>query len=290
MENSQIRWDKQHQFHAIEVIALWEGKVTSKHLKAVFNITSSATSAKLFRDYNEVAPSNLESSTSERGKVIGPNFHPCFSEGIVDEYLALLSRHPELNPNVHSSHASSGFVESIHVPKPAVSPTVIRSVVQAIQKKTNLDIWYFSQSKPEGSERIIVPHTLVYSGMRWHVRAWCALKERFTDFVLTRMRINGLDASPVQDKSTAEHDHLWNQYIDIVIGPNPQLPSELQHLICRDYGFSIDQPLTVATRMALIHYQLLAMNIYVDSEKFNPKAHPLVVLNKDKLRQYTFDS
>ena len=286
---SHLKWEKQQQFHAIEVIALWEGRVTRRHLKEIFNIRSSTTSAKLFQQYNEKAPGNLKLSTTERGNILTEKFEPHFSDGKVDEYLALLARHPDLNPNVQGSFVSSGFIETIRMPSPAVSPAVIRSVVQAIQSRVRLDIWYFSQSTPDGSERIIVPHTLVYSGMRWHVRAWCELKGRFTDFVLTRMRINGLDLSSPQEESAPERDDQWNNHIEIVIGPNPKLTAEQQGLVCKDFGFTIEQPLVLTARRALIHYQLLAMNIYLNHRHFTPKAHPLIVINRDEIAPYTFD-
>lgn len=41
---------------------------------------------------------------------------------------------------------------------------------------------------PEAEIRLIAPHTLVYSGMRWHVRAYCDKNHDYRDFVLSRFR------------------------------------------------------------------------------------------------------
>jgi len=46
--------------------------------------------------------------------------------------------------------------------------------------------------------RLIEPHTLVYTGMRWHARAYCEKNGQYRDFVLSRLhgQPDLLDASP----------------------------------------------------------------------------------------------
>ena len=41
---------------------------------------------------------------------------------------------------------------------------------------------------PNVEIRLIAPHTLVYTGMRWHVRAYCEKNGQYRDFVLSRLR------------------------------------------------------------------------------------------------------
>lgn len=36
--------------------------------------------------------------------------------------------------------------------------------------------------------RLIAPHTLVFTSMRWHVRAYCEKNGDYRDFVLSRFR------------------------------------------------------------------------------------------------------
>lgn len=45
-----------------------------------------------------------------------------------------------------------------------------------------------SFSTPDGETRLIAPHTLIYTGMRWHVRAYCERNRDYRDFVLSRFR------------------------------------------------------------------------------------------------------
>ena len=45
-----------------------------------------------------------------------------------------------------------------------------------------------SFTTPDAETRLIAPHTLIYTGMRWHVRAYCEKNRDYRDFVLSRFR------------------------------------------------------------------------------------------------------
>ncbi len=47
---------------------------------------------------------------------------------------------------------------------------------RAARSQLRVDVDYVSLSSAEQSGRNIVPHTLVYDGIRWHVRAYCEKK------------------------------------------------------------------------------------------------------------------
>lgn len=288
MEIQGITWQLRQQFRVIEIIAQWEGRVNGQHLQRVFNTSSSTTSAKLFRQYNEAAPGNLQLSPSRRGYVITTDFKPRFSAGLVDEYLALLNSHPMLNPQLCQTEGSAGNIEMIRMPNRAVTPDVLGAVIQAIQDRTRLEIIYHSKSRPEGVARLITPHALVYSGMRWHTRVWCEERQKFIDMVLTRMRLGAPDNGPALPQSAPELDDDWNVMMAIRITPNPKLSAAQQALVRMDYGLPPDQPLVITARRALVHYQLLAMNIHMDYERFKPESHPLVVINHQEVRPYIF--
>lgn len=39
----------------------------------------------------------------------------------------------------------------------------------------------------QSGERVIFPHALIHAGTRWHVRAWCTLRQGYRDFNLSRI-------------------------------------------------------------------------------------------------------
>src|SRR5699024_7861631 len=63
---------------------------------------------------------------------------------------------------------------------------VLAAVSRAIYATKPLTINYASISTGE-TTREIVPHSLVNTGLRWHVRAYCRTHKEFRDFVLTRI-------------------------------------------------------------------------------------------------------
>ncbi|MGZ7265383.1 helix-turn-helix transcriptional regulator, partial [Streptococcus pyogenes] len=68
-----------------------------------------------------------------------------------------------------------------------IAPEVLRPLVQAIRDKKRVDICYTSLKDGEFVERIISPHTLVCTPLRWHVRAYCEYARDYRDFVLSRI-------------------------------------------------------------------------------------------------------
>ena len=69
------------------------------------------------------------------------------------------------------------------------------------------------------TERLIEPHSLVNSGLRWHVRAYSADTYDFRDFVLSRF------ASAQSTGETAESDPVydddWVETVALQLAPIP---------------------------------------------------------------------
>ena len=70
-----------------------------------------------------------------------------------------------------------------------------------------LRIGYQSIARDEPQERFISPHAFGYDGVRWHVRAFCHLRDGFRDFVLGRILSPGAPAASEVDSS---QDHEWH--------------------------------------------------------------------------------
>ena len=65
------------------------------------------------------------------------------------------------------------------------------------------------------------PHTLVYTGFRWHVRAYCHQSKQFKDFLLSR-----IDRTPVVvaiESVDPAQDQQWHEEIVLTLIPNPKL-------------------------------------------------------------------
>ena len=67
-------------------------------------------------------------------------------------------------------------------------PDVIRPLVQAAREQKRVEGDYVSLNNPNRGDRIITPHTLVFTGVRWHVRVFFEKNMDYRDLVLSRYR------------------------------------------------------------------------------------------------------
>jgi predicted DNA-binding transcriptional regulator YafY len=157
--------------------------------------------------------------------------------------------------------------------------------MQAARQQKRLEVDYVSINAPDREGRIIVPHTLVYTGVRWHVRAWCEKNQGYRDFVLSRFR----DIPEILDDSEhgVEGDGEWNTMVSIRIVPDPRLNREQQQVVEVDYGMQ-GGVLEVTTRGKLVPYALKLLHIDPKQELEDPTAQQIVVENRQALEHWLF--
>lgn len=160
----------------------------------------------------------------------------------------------------------------LQVPSRPVDPIILRALVNAAREQKRVDIGYLSLNNPETDGRIIVPHTLVCTPMRWHGRVYCEKNGDYRDFVLSRFR----GEPEVIDHS--EHgitdDTAWNKDAELVIKPDPRLSKTHQQVIYHDYGMTKKSLSFPAKRhyynMCFRHFGLTLIN-----RKIGPKHNRL---------------
>ena len=174
-----------------------------------------------------------------------------------------------------------GHTEVLDVPSRHVDPAIVRGLVQAARNQLRVDVDYASLSSEVVSGRNIVPHTLIYDGIRWHVRAYCEKRGEYLDFVMSRFRgvPDLLDASP----HGREQDAEWNTQVEVVVIPNPCLTPGQQAIIAMDYAMQ-DGQLRFTQRLPLVYYALDRMQVSYDGQHHKtPDQFPLVLQNRNEL-------
>ncbi|MFK7864299.1 MAG: WYL domain-containing protein [Pseudohongiellaceae bacterium] len=134
---------------------------------------------KLVDHYNDKVLKGYKPSSSLSPKV---------TSGFPDEYLHLLNRNTDLAKTFESLPFGVSNTEVLSAPVRNIEPSIIRAIVNAARQEMRLDVDYVSVNNPNDEGRVIVPHTLVFTGLRWHVRAWCEKNMDYRDFVLSRFR------------------------------------------------------------------------------------------------------
>lgn len=234
----------------IEFRVWFYGEVTRKNVLDRFDLATAAGTRDMVL-YRELAPQNV----TYEGKVYRylPTFRPLF-EHRVERVLAMLTAgFGEGEPAAGEECLPHAMPAQLNQPRLETLATVTR----AIHSNYPLQLTYHSM-KTGAVPRVIVPHALVDSGLRWHVRAYDRTKEAFRDLVLTRMEAVAplsLDASSarVQVHEQPVADAQWQKVICLDLLPHsahPQ-PSSIE----RDYGMT-EGRLQVSVRAAVAGYVL----------------------------------
>ena len=226
------------------------GSVTRKEVLDRFDLATAAGTRDMSL-YRELAPLNM-AYERKRYQYL-PTFRPLFEHPVERVLAALTAGFGEGEPAAAGEclpHASPARLN--HPPLETLA-----TVTRAIQGGYPLQLTYHSM-KTGAVPREIVPHALVDSGLRWHVRAYDRTKGAFRDLVLTRME----SVAPPRADSTCmliqaheqrAADDQWQKVITLDLLPHPANPHSSS--IERDFGMT-EGRLRVTVRAAVAGYVL----------------------------------
>ena len=282
----QYRWDLLLRYRMIEIIALWEGRLTSKHLQSAFGIGRQQASKDISEYRNNIAPNNLEFDTKIKGYIPSDQFSPVLTKGEINEYLHMLNSRSDVMTQFADLELPQAPTEIVSPLVRAVNPAIVRSIIIASRDRQRIEVEYMSLSSDK-DYRNIAPHTLVFNGYRWHVRAYCEKSREFRDFVLSR--ITNIYDFVGESDFTSRNDEAWNKTVEIIIKPDDRLSKSQQEVIAADYGME-NNALRVSSRGAMVGYVLQFLRININEVKADPKSQQVVVENLPTLKTWLFDS
>ena len=235
----------------IEFRVWFFGEVTRKDVLDRFGLATAAGTRDMVL-YRDLAPNNV----AYEGKVYRyqPTFTPLF-EHQAERVLAMLTAgFGEGEPP--SMGESLPHAVPARLNQPPLD--ILAAVTRAIHGGYPLRLTYHSM-KTGAVAREIVPHALVDSGLRWHVRAYDRTKGEFRDLVLTRMENiepleNQSTVNPVQSHELPAADAQWQKEINLDLLPHPAHPHPSS--IARDFGMGALGALRVTFRAAVAGYVL----------------------------------
>jgi predicted DNA-binding transcriptional regulator YafY len=282
----QVRWDLALRYRLIETVVWWEGRLTTGHLIQSFGISRQQASKDINTYITEHAPKNLTYDKKIKGYVPSKTFKPLFIDDSASAYLHLLYQNHERAPHIDGLALAYAHTKVLDVPDRPIRPEILRPLLKACRDGLRLETEYVSLNSPQVDIRLIAPHTLVYTGMRWHVRAYCEKNREYRDFVLSRLRGEPglLDVS----ENTQALDDDWNTEIPVIIAPDGRLSAAQKAIIETDFGM-IDGQLVVPSRKALVKYVLQRYQIDARNLDPNPEAQQIVVTNLKDLRPWLYD-
>ncbi|MGF6109228.1 WYL domain-containing protein [Pseudomonas frederiksbergensis] len=282
----QVRWDLALRYRLIETVAWWEGRLTTVHLIQSFGISRQQASKDINTYITEHAPKNLTYDKQLKGYVPSKQFKPLFIDDSASAYLHLLNQTHSRAPHVEGLALAYAHTMVLEVPDRTIRPEVLRPLLKACRDSEVIEVEYVSLANPVPETRLIAPHTLIYTGMRWHVRAYCEKNREYRDFVLSRLR--GKPEYERKTENLIDEDEDWNTKVAVIIEPDSRLKPEQKAIIEADFGME-DGVLVIPTRRALVKYVL--QRFQIDPKKLDPKAaaQQIVVRNLDELKPWLYE-
>ena len=282
---ADIKWATRQRLQHIEVMAYYTGIISRSDLARAFGI-SDAAATKDLKLYNELAPDNLIYRHSVFGFVPSDGFVPQFGELEPAEVLPMIAANLASASGPYGDETIFGIpAEALPLPQRLPSREVLAQILRAIKQRNKLQVSYHSLSNRDSNPlRLIEPHALVNTGLRWHVRAYNEDSYDFRDFVLSRFAAAQMLNEPAE--SSAQYDEDWSELVSLQLAPHPGLSEQQRSNLLIDYRHE-NGVIEVQVRRALIGY--LLQRLAVDSSadhSLNPQAHQLALMNRDEIEPF----
>ena len=277
------RWEQILRYRYIELIALWEGKLTTRQLCETFGIGRQQANKDLSSYRRALTQGDLIYDATAKHYLPSSNFKPILTQGLASEYLQLAAQQSDVQRILGHLPVAAAAVEVVSAPSRELPPSLLRPIIQAITDCRRIDVDYVSLNNPDREGRIVVPHTLVWTGYRWHVRAWCEKNQDFRDFVLSRFR-GEADLMDSSERNASE-DNDWEQRVTLQVEPDPRLRVDQREVIAHDYNMENGR-LLLTTRAKLAPYLLQLLNVNTGPLLDDPRAQQLVLSNQKSLQNW----
>ncbi len=282
---ADIKRNTRQRLQYIEIMAFYTGVVTRSDVAKSFGISDPAATKDL-KLYSELAPDNLTYRHQVFGFVPTNSFQAMFADISPEVVLPMIASNLAVVAEpIEEQPIYSIAVETLPLPVRLPSKEVLAPIIRALKQGKQLRGSYKSMSEREDiQDRLIEPHALVNTGLRWHVRAYCQQSYEFRDFVLSRFVESEL--LDVAAESSPLYDDDWTEAITLKLSPHPQLSESKQNSLLIDYD-ATDDVIELDIRRALVGYSLHRLSVDTTTDhSLNPNAYQLVLLNRDEIEPF----
>jgi predicted DNA-binding transcriptional regulator YafY len=280
-----VKWATRQRLQYIEIMAWYAGVVTRSDVARAFGLSDPAATKDL-KLYSDLAPGNLVYNHSVFGFVPGDGFSAAFADLTPAAVLPVIAANLAVANGPYGDELVYGLpTAALPLPARLPSPQTLAQITRAIHGRRKLRVSYRSLSSREsGAERVLEPHTLVNTGLRWHVRAYSEDTCDFRDFVLSRIvEATCLD---MPAESGEQYDDDWVESVSLMLAPHAGLDADRRASLLLDYGAS-GEVIEVNVRRALLGYVLQRLSVDTTPDHaLNPSAYQLMLLNRDEIEPF----
>jgi hypothetical protein len=280
-----VKWATRQRLHYIEIMAFYAGVITRSDVARAFGI-SDAAATKDLKLYSDLAPGNLMYNHGVFGFVPNDAFAAVFADLSPATVLPIIAANLAESGGPYGKDLIYGLATaSLPLPTRLPGQQVLAQITRAMRGRRKLRVNYRSLSGRESqAPRILEPHTLVNSGIRWHVRAYSEETFDFRDFVLSR--ITQAECLNDQAESGEQYDDDWVEMECLKLGPHAKLDEQRRASLLLDYGGQ-GEVIEVKVRRALIGYVLQRLNVDTTKDHaLDPSVYQLMLLNRDEIEPF----
>jgi len=280
-----VKWAARQRLEYIDIMAYYTGIVSRSDVAEAFGI-SDAAATKDLKLYNDLAPNNLVYKHSLFGFVPADSFEALFANLAPARVLPMMAHNLAVAGGPYGEESIYGLAME-HLPLPHRLPgaAILAQITRAIRGHNKLRVTYRSLSdRDPRATRMLEPHSLVNTGARWHVRAYCEDTFDFRDFVLSRFS----EAQCLDDmaESSVQYDDDWVEMVVLKLQPHPKLELAKQESLLLDYNAK-DGLIELPLRRALLGYALQQLSVDTTHDhSLNPQVYQLALLNRDEIEPF----
>lgn len=285
MKQEKMKPALRHRYEFIEFQLLWEGVIGRQLLKDKFGISLQQATLDL-TSYLDLAPKNMEYDPRQRTYVARTSFSPAFVKGDASEYLVHLEMlHQGYRAISEIWPSTIPAFDAVSVCNRKTDAKVLQNVLRAIREERSAEVTYVSLSSDSEKPRELFPRAIANDGHRWHMRAYDASKERFSDFVLSRIeKISVKDGESID----VPRDEAWETCATLQLCPSPNLNERQKRQVEIEYDM-IDGKMTVEVRKAMLFYYLRFYGFdpyeLEDGKIRNKSSFALSIVNLDEVEE-----
>lgn len=277
----KAKWNVQKRLEFIEFRLFWDARLNRKDLVETFGISAQQASADM-ATYKNVAPENFDFDSTQKSYLRSDNFTAKLIGGWTNRYLLqLLAVESGWMDAEQTWFQSEQAVEVTTLARKRVDSEVVMNILDGIREERQVEMFYHSMTGTPASQRLIEPHALTYNSGSWYVRAWSSEHNQFRDYNLNRIKDAKVGDAAHTDRSL---DFQWHHTVDLIIIPNPELPSEKQAAVEYEYEM-VDASISINCRLSVSFYLMSEYNLDVEPGKLKPVKQQLVLKNKEDVIQ-----
>jgi len=280
---NDIKFATRQRLQFIEVMAYYTGMISRSMLAKAYGISDPAAT-KDIKLYNDLAPNNLEYNPSLFSFVPTSAFVEVFADLSPQSVLSMFAQNLLTIDNPSGDEPIYGIsVEHLPLPSRLPDKSVLAEIIRAMKSGTQLQVTYHSLTQRDDSNnsRVIEPHALINTGLRWHVRAYNHDTYDFRDFVLSRFKSAQQLAEPAE--SNQNYDDGWTETVLVKLEAHPGLDDKQRASLNYDYDMQ-DGKIEIEVRGALVGYVLQQLKVDTTTDhSLNPNAYQLIVTNRDEV-------